>query len=289
MNEVRTICELALEDPAPPLRDGATALAIARRATVRRNRLRIAGSGVVAAAVAGVLATPAVAGWQAAPAPDAVRGTETTAAQQAPATTAPPAKPARPPSAHAAPAHAYAMAAVLKDAVPPGFTVTKVNGLKDDRTVYSRKLRLEPGEQVLAAYTQVEIAADGGEGQLMAVVLYDGKPYPTGDLCSPRLAGSSTDAALPCEVVTVNGVQIKVTREHDAERGEVIAATRYLDGGQLMVSSWQGIARWEPEGNLPPDAVDTRPDPDEHRPPLAAPPLTAQQVAELAADPAMLP
>jgi hypothetical protein len=290
VNEVRTICELVLDEPGPPLRDGTAALAIARRATARRNRLRAAGSGLAAAAVAGVLATPAVAGWQAAPAPD------TTAAQLEPSATAttrppstPPTPPARPPSAHAAPAHGHAMAAVLKAAVPPGYTVTKVKGLSDDRKVYSRTLRLKPNESLLAAHTRVEIAAGGGKGQLMAVIMYNGDRYPEGDLCSPKLAGSSVDAALPCEVVTVNGVQIKVTREHDAERGEDVVAIRYLEGGYLMVSSAQGIARYQPDGNLPPDAVDTKPSEEEHRPPLAEPPLTAQQVAELAADPAMLP
>ncbi|MGN9911642.1 hypothetical protein ACTMTJ_29290 [Phytohabitans sp. LJ34] len=285
MNEVRTICELALDEPAPPLRDGAAALAIARRTTARRNRLRVAGSSAVAVAVAGVLATPAVAGWQAAPAPDAGPATETTAAQPAPATTAP----APPPSAHAGPVHGRAMAAVLKAAVPPGHTVTKVDGLSDDKTVYSRKHRLEPGSQLMAAYTQVEIAAGGGEGQLMAVILYDGKKAPSGDLCAPEHAGSKADAALPCEVVTVNGVPVKVTRQHDPEYGEVISAVRFLDGGELMVSSWQGIPSYEPDGNLPPDAVDKQPEGDDHRPPLADPPLSAQQVAELAADPAMLP
>lgn len=288
MNEVRTICELALNDPAPPLRDGVAALAIARRSTARRNRLRVAGSGVVAVAVAGVLATPAVAGWQAAPAPNTGPATETTAAQLAPATTPPP-TPARPPSAHAAPVHGRAMTVVLKGAVPPGYTVTDVRGGSDDKTVYSRKTRLKPGSQLLSAVAQVEIGAGGGEGQLMAVVLYDGKPYPKGDLCSPQLAGSKADAALPCEVVTVNGVQIKVTRSHDAEYGEVISAVRYLDGGELMVSSWQGLPRYEPDGNVPPDAVNRKPEGDQHRPPLADPPLSAQQVAELAADPAMLP
>ncbi|MFD0742189.1 hypothetical protein ACFQ1L_10150 [Phytohabitans flavus] len=67
MNEIRTICELALDEPGPPLRDGATALAIARRTTARRNRLRAAGSGLAAAAVAGVLVTPAIGGWRSAP------------------------------------------------------------------------------------------------------------------------------------------------------------------------------------------------------------------------------
>jgi len=289
VNEIKTICELVLDDPAPPLRDGAAALAIARRTTARRNRLRVAGSGVVAAAVAGVLVTPAVTGWQAAsapaPPPEAGPAMETTAAPRTPATTTP----AKPPSAHVAAAHSHVLAAVLKAAVPPGHTVTEVDGLSDDKTVYTRKLRLKPNEQVLGAYTQVEIAAGGGEGQLMAAILYDGRPYPNGDLCSPKLAGSAADAALPCEVFTVNGVQIKVTRSQNAEYGEVISAVRYLDGGELMVSSWQGIPRHEPDGNLPPDAVNKKPRDGVHHPPLADPPLSAQQVAELAAEPAMLP
>ncbi|MFD0742190.1 hypothetical protein ACFQ1L_10155 [Phytohabitans flavus] len=153
----------------------------------------------------------------------------------------------------------------------------------DDKTVHSRKVRLEPGRMLISAHTQVTFRAGGGEGQFMAVILYDGKPYPDGaDLCAP--------VTLPCEVITVNGVPIMVTREHDAERGEVISAVRYLDGGHLFVSSAQGLAPYVPDGNRPPDAADNQPgEKEEHRPPLAAPPLTAQQVAALAADPAMLP
>lgn len=288
MNEVKTICELALEDPAPPLRDGATALAIARRATARRNRIRFAGTGVVAAAVAGVLAAPALAGWQSAPGPNATTGTEAAAAQQAPTTTAP-SPPARPPSAHAAPAHGHKLAAGLRGALPAGYTVTKVDGLEDDKTVYSRTAPAGPDSQLLSAYAQVRIAAGGGEGQLMAAILYDGEQPPTGDLCSPELFESETNAGLPCEVITVNGVPIQVTRQHDPEYGEVISATRFLDGGVLLVSSWQGIPSYEPDGDLPPDAARTRRDGDPHRPPLTDPPLSARQVAELAADPAMLP
>jgi hypothetical protein len=289
VNEIKTICELALADPAPPLRDGAEALAIARRATVRRDRLRVAGSGVVALAVAGALATPAVAGWQATPPPDGGPATDMTATQVATAapTTTPPATPGPPPSAHVAPAHGHKLAAVLKGAVPPGYRVTHVRGLKDDKTVYSRKLRLKPNEQMLGAYAQVEIAAGGREGQLMAVVMYTGRPYPAGDLCSPNLRGY--DSGARCEVVTVNGVQVKVTRDHDPGYGEVISAVRYLDGGELQVSSWQGIPEHHPDVNLPPDAVDTKAEDGEHRPPLVDPPLSDQQVAELAADPAMLP
>jgi hypothetical protein len=184
-------------------------------------------------------------------------------------------------------AHSHALAAVLKAAVPPGYTVANVNGLSDDKTVYSRKLRLKPNEKLLSAFTQVKIAAGGGEGQLKAVIMYDGKPYPKGDLCSPKLPGA--EPALPCEVVTVDGVQIKVTRDHNADEGEVIVAVRFLEGGRLIVSSSQGIGQYEPDGALPPDAVNKKPGGDEHRPPLAEPPLSAPQVAELAADPAMLP
>ncbi|GAA4456503.1 hypothetical protein [Phytohabitans houttuyneae] len=287
MNEVKTICELALEDPAPPLRDGAAALAMARRSTARRNRLRVAGSGVAAAAVAGVLLTPAFAGMRAAPSADPAPRTETTAAGLAPAATTTTA----PPSAHAAPVHGRQMEKILRAAVPSGpWKIDSFRG-SGDKTVYSRKLRMEPGRQMLSAVSQIRVTADGRAGELMAVILYDGKPAPTrADLCARELAPSKVDAALPCEVITVNGVLIKVTREHDAERGEVIVAVRHLDGGELMVSSAQGVASYEPEGDLPPDAVNTRPSGrDVALTPLAEPLLTARQVAELAADPAMLP
>ncbi len=60
MNDVKEICELALDAPAPPLRDPAEALAIARRSVRRRERVTVgaAALAVVAAASATAIDRP---------------------------------------------------------------------------------------------------------------------------------------------------------------------------------------------------------------------------------------
>jgi hypothetical protein len=91
---------------------------------------------------------------------------------------------------------------------------------------------------------------------VVAYLTADGHPPPAGDLCAAPRAGT-------CRTVAVNGVPIRIV-----VRTGVITGTRFLDGGQLSVAAWSSA----------PGA----------REPLDAPPLTADQVATLAADPEML-
>jgi len=62
-----------------------------------------------------------------------------------------------------------------------------------------------------------------------------------------------------------------------------------LAGGYLMIRSEQGTPVYEPDGNRPSDARHDPSGRSDHKPPLAVPPLTAQQLAELVAHPALLP
>jgi hypothetical protein len=95
-----------------------------------------------------------------------------------------------------------------------------------------------------------------------------------------------------CNVVDVDGVQIRIIVSHD-QRGQTITAIRLLAGGVLYIQSQQGIPALQPDGNPPPDAK-TSTQHGQHTisggwPALPSPPVTLQQVAALAANPGLLP
>jgi hypothetical protein len=286
VNDVRDICERLLDEPAPPARDAEQVLGAARR-SARRARLAVAGSGVAALAVVAVgagLVVPGAPWWSASPG-GAVGGVGTARSGPPSAVVQPP--PEQPP-ARASAAHGRQMDRVLMRAVPPGVTGRSRTMISDNTTVYPPP---KPGEGILlAAHAWVRMEADGREGELLATIMVDGKPDRTGDLCAAQPDAAQDDPAqLSCEVLDVGGVPVRVTTERDAERGLVVVGTRFLRGGFLMVSSAQGVPVYEPETDLPPDAPSWRKGEAPRKPPLTAPPLTAYEVAVIAADPAMLP
>jgi hypothetical protein len=61
VNDVKELCELALDVPAPPLPDAAEAMAVARRATRRRGQLMIGSYGLVLTVAVGVVAATVLA------------------------------------------------------------------------------------------------------------------------------------------------------------------------------------------------------------------------------------
>ncbi len=91
-------------------------------------------------------------------------------------------------------------------------------------------------------------------------------------------------------VITVDGTPIRVSTGTRPDVGEVMIATRVLAGGFLAVITQQGTPVYEPDTDNPPPDARHRPSSvhHDHRPPLATSPLTAEQLAALAANPAML-
>ena len=90
-----------------------------------------------------------------------------------------------------------------------------------------------------------------------------------------------------CRVITVNGVPIRVTSGTNPDVGQMIVAVRFLEGGVLGVQAMQGQWVFESDSTLPPDAVG-RPTSQPTAPKLTALPFTGEDLAALAADPAML-
>lgn len=263
MNEVRDLCERLLDAPAPPLRTADEVLTIARRARRRRSLLTATGvAGVVLGLVLGVTVVFDRTGGD---------GSVVVAA----------------PAARSSAAHGAKMAAVLIGAVPDGHTTGRVETFSDNPVMHPTATESGSYRSRLLSAAVVRIFADGGQGQLFAYLVHDGRPAPGADLCA-------ADAALPqdahCEVRWVGEVPVRVVTTTGEGRGRVIEATRFLDGGRLVVAAWQGVpVDWldYPEAERWSRAVAG--EAVWSRPPLPAPLLDAARVAAIAADPAMLP
>ena len=93
-----------------------------------------------------------------------------------------------------------------------------------------------------------------------------------------------------CEMITINGVSVRVTTDHDPDLGLVKTATRFLQGGILQVIAQQASPNYTNTGPLPPDAAATSS--VKHaagKPGLLVLPFSSQQVAALAVNPGLLP
>jgi hypothetical protein len=119
-----------------------------------------------------------------------------------------------------------------------------------------------------------------------ANIVNDGRAVPAGDVCTGQPAGT-------CTSVDVNGTTIRVTREHwdnTAPEIDVITATRFLRDGALAVTESRSVPDFESEkAQLPPDAVNRHPRKQTPTSALGGWFLTADELAALVADPAMLP
>jgi hypothetical protein len=270
MNEVREICARMLDGPEPPLRGADEILATARRERARRGRLTTAGAGAAALAMALGVATiigpglgrpdPVVAGGTLAP--DA-------------------------PLARAAPAHGRVMTDHLLRAVPAGYASSAVPSVSDSEVVHP----VDPNEagrvQVLAVAT-VRIFAGAGEGRLFAYLVNDGASTPPANPCAADLIRTVGDAPA-CQIWSVDGVAVRLVVAVDPHRGQVIQATRFLDGGRLIVGAWQGTPldpiEWAVMGGTASQFLAE----SGARTAWQRPPLDPVQVAEIAGDPAMVP
>ncbi|SNT63372.1 hypothetical protein SAMN05421812_11577 [Asanoa hainanensis] len=275
MNDVREICERMLVTP-PPLRDSAEVLAAARRSVVRRRRAGVASVGALTAAATGVVLTLQLtpAGGTALPAPLVVAPLATSSAAPAPART-PPAK--------AAFTHSAQMRHLLLGLAPAGYSVRDfpVSYDKDfDPTAVlpNRGLPAPRNGLMSVAFAGLLLGRGGGEGLLSANIWSTGDPKQLDVDCS----APARPAKAVCKMVTVDGVAIQVTTWND-ERGRHVSASRALAGGALILSADQGLGTDESQTPL-----DGRRPGNRVKPRLATLPVTADQLAKLAANPDML-
>jgi hypothetical protein len=284
MNDVKYLCERALEDPRPPMTDAADVLTRVRRSVARRSALS-AAAGLVS--VAAVTAAVALVG--------------PTLAARGPGRLAEPAVPvAAPPAAVLPPStpdvpwpptaeRTERANRILLAALPPGYsgTVTTTRFLADPGLATMPRPVFTPDHPYIVSSltSEVMVSAGGGQGQLWAVLFLDGKPAPTGELCVARpMMGAETS----CSTVVVNGIPLRVSREFDAERRNVIVATRFLNGGALMVVAQQGQATYNADPELPPDAAG-QPQPGAGHPPaLGELFISADELAALAVNPELV-
>jgi hypothetical protein len=288
VNEVKEACAAALDGAAPPLPDGPAMLAVAQRSLKRRSRL-VAG-GAALAVVAVVTTVGVVASALGRPAPTSDQRVAAPIAGPAPARVA--ALPPPAPSAMEAHSHGPHIAELLLAAVPAGYTTT-VENISADASPASTWQTMD-GRYFSSV--RVLVASDGREGQLSSHIVTDGQSMAEADLCTAAAAdrfGRMVDApATDCEVVTVNGVTVRVTSGASETFGHINAAIRLIDGGLLAVVACQRIPVSSGGDDDPPPDAATAPRTGlilGGRPGLTSPVLTREQVAALAADPAMLP
>jgi hypothetical protein len=260
VNEVRELCEQALDGAEPPLRDATEVLAVARRATRTRDLRRVAaGLAAVAALAAGAaVVTPAAVGSVASEQPVS----PATAARPSP--TPPPAPPA--PTSEQAVEHMPQIAGMLAEAMPEGYAFVRLDRYREQPAWYA-----DLADDSYVVIWTAQVASGTGTGVLEIIIRGD-QPGPSGDLCEPEIsAGFAAPAAAWCWQAWSEEGPIWIITGRDDGRGDVHAATRVLDGGYLTVVVEQAV------------------DDGGSSPPLARLPFTATELAALVADPAMLP
>ncbi len=277
MTDVRDLFDQLLDAPAPAMRPAGDVLAAARRSAARRRRAGIASAGLLTAAAvaAGAFVVPTLTGGGAAPA----------AAPQAPpfsaaASIAPSAAAERPaPRARAAAVHGRVLTTRLRAAVPPGyatpdFPIELDDALDPDRVLPDATYRPPAGGMMSAATGGVLLRAGGGEGMLTAGIWAFGEPAPDSEECAD---------GHECSEHTIGGVTVRVSTWRD-ESGRHISAGRPLRGGRLIVSASQGLGG----GDERTRTEDGFTGGGRVKPSLPELPFTPDQIAALAADPAML-
>lgn len=293
MSEIKDVCTAMLDEPEPPMADGDAALAAVRGATRRRAARRLVGggagmAGLAAAAliVPGLIAGPTGVGASARPEdstasagriPDMVAAAQTTLPDL--------------PTATETQGHHDEIYRILLAAVPAGYQAKQRSSDwyidRDDEVG-----QLDPERASYSSMATLRLGKDGREGKLAAHVWGDGRPAPTGDLCSAEVDARMDPifgAAGSCEEITVGGLPMRVTTHDDPEELRVIHATWFVRNGFVSVSSQQGIARYVPDRERPADAPKKGGGLPEYHPPLERPLFTPRQVADIAGNPDLLP
>jgi hypothetical protein len=291
-NDVDRVWAAMLEAPAPPLPTAEETLRRVRTDRRRRAAWAVGGAGLASAmVVAAVAAGVALFGPQAADVPADREPDVAAPIGPAEAPLAP--VPAAPTWAEADD-HGDEIGAILLAAVPSGH-IGLLQRLSTDGPAATWQVE---GGPKYASSVYVIVTTGHADGLLKSSI--HGGLDPLGeDICSPAATAflmqmySSTYPAT-CDVVIVNGVQIRLSSTHDAEHGDVNRATRLLNGGILTIEAEQGIPEYYADDSLPPDAP-ARPGTDgDHSilggwPALPAVPLTTAQLAAIAANPGLLP
>ena len=271
------------EMPEPPLKTSAQALASARESTRRRAAVRVAVG--IATAIAGVVGIPALLQ----PPPVRLEAASPATPSLSPSPSRTPAPQA--PAPEAVDRHSTNIAKTLITAVPDGYKATSLK-LTDYRAKVPMTYvaRIAVGEGGYRAVTLVRVSAERGSGVVAAVFGTD-LPAPAADAdpCQAHADLGIEGAVIErCEIVTVGGATVRLVTGRDPGVGRVMSATRYLRGGYLVVSASQGVRayRIRPAGGAWIWEVVVNP---LHERALSELPFTADRLAALALDPALLP
>jgi len=266
--------------PEPPLRPAVEVLTAARRRKRRRTVLGAAAGSLGALAMLAALSLAVDRSGPPAPLPQA--------AAPAPSTAVPPVPPV--PAAEAVKEHASQIARALIGAVPAGYAAASVKLAGDTEPADKYKTRVSITKGGYRAVTLVRITAAKRSGVVAAVFGTDlPAPRAGADLCAAHRDLAIEGATITgCRMVDVGGTGVRVVSGADPGTGRVMSATRYLDGGYVVVSVSQGVRtyRLSPVGDQWIWEVAVNPRNEEA---LAELPLTADRLAALAADPALLP
>jgi hypothetical protein len=256
VNDVKELCEQALDGPEPPLRDATEILAMARHATRARDRRRVVyGLAAVTALAAGALIVPEVIVAAPRPAPPAT-------------VVSPPSPPVATvplPPVEQAVDHMPHILGLLAQALPAGHSLMQIDR-SGDSAWYA-----DLADDSYVVISSVLVSSGTGTGALRVIIRGD-RPGPPEDLCEPEIsAGFAAPAGAQCWQTLIDGGPIWTITGEDESRGQVNAASRVLDGGYLTVVAQQAVDRDDPP------------------PPLARAPFSVADLATLVADPAMLP
>jgi hypothetical protein len=289
-NDVDRVWAAMLDDPAPPLPTAEQALRAARTGRRRRAAWAVAGAGLASAIVIAAVATAiGLAGGSTATTPTARDSDVAAPIGPGQAALAPPAAPTRE-QAHE---HGDEIGAILVAAVPSGYT-----GLLQRLSTDGPAATWQVENASRYASSVYVIVTTGQADGLLKSSIHGGYDPVGDDICSPAatafLAQMYSTAYATCDVVTVNGVQVRLSSTYDNERGQVNRATRLLDGGLLTIEAEQGIPVHHADDGAPPDASADPPAGGEHSilggwPALPAAPLSTARLAAIAANPGLLP
>ncbi len=263
--------------PEPPLRPVVEVLTAARRKKRRRTVLGAAAGSLAALAM--------LAGWSLAVDRSDPPAPLPQAAAPSPSLAIPPV-----PAAEVVKEHASQIARALIGAVPAGYAAASVKLAGDTEPAEKYKTRVSINKGGYRAVTLVRITAAKRSGVVAAVFGTDlPAPQAGADLCAAHRDLAIEGATITgCRMVDIGGTGVRVVSGTDPGIGRVLSATRYLDGGYVVVSVSQGVRtyRLSPVGDTWIWEVAVNP---RNEKALAEMPLSADRLAALAADPALLP
>ena len=283
MTSPRDLFSAVDDGPEPPLRGSAEVLGQARRVARRRGRVQGLMSALVLVLVIGgaALVIPRLSAPLRPPAPLAA------SAPAVPDTILPSV-----PSARSAHAHGASIDEILMAAVPAGYAAepATLTGGASGKTPVSFAWVVDVAKGHYREASLVRVSAGGGVGMLMALVGNDvASPAAGVDPCAIRRdLGIEGATDLTCYQVFVGGTAIRVVTGRDAALGTVESAVRFIRGGYVAVVFSQGVRAYRSHMTDSGPIWQVLVNPSNETP-LATMPITPGGIAELAADPGLLP